>query len=103
MIGIGKWKFSVKTFIYSGEVTADIFDNGGKYGYKLEVPGVAVPEIKVKEVKEEGNTVDVTFSTPVLPGKDILIHAEFSGDTFTGYAKIPLFGKIKLSDGHLIA
>lgn len=102
MIGLGKWEFSVKTFVYSGKVFLNIFDNGGKYAYEVSAPGISVPKVEVIDVVENGNTVEATMQTPVLPGKDILVHAEFDGDSVSGYAKIPILGKVAIQDGRRI-
>lgn len=102
MIGLGKWEFSVKSMFYSGKVRLDIFDDDGNYGYKLIIPGMKIPKIDVISIKEEGNTVEAILQAPVLPGKDVLVHAEFDGDNVEGYAKVPVFGKIKMIDGHRV-
>ncbi len=102
MVGLGNWEFKVKSIFYSGTVRVKIFDDGGKYGYELDIPGMRIPEVSVINVKEEGNTVEATLNAAVLPGKDVLVHAEFDGDRVEGYAKVPVFGKIKMIDGHRV-
>lgn len=102
MIGLGKWQFSVKSMFYSGEVRLNIFDDGGKYGYELDIPGMKIPKVDVISVAEEGNTVEATLQAAALPGKDILVHAEFNGDKVEGYAKLPIFGKVRMIDGHRV-
>lgn len=102
MIGIGTWRFKISTLVFSGEITLQVFDDGGKYGYKLRIPGIKVPPIEIIEVKEDENTVDATVQTTLLPGKNILIHAEFDGDTVEGYIKAPIVGKVKIKDGRRI-
>lgn len=102
MVGLGKWEFSVKTMFYSGKIFLDIFDDGGKYGYKLEVPGMKVPNVDLKEVNENGNTVEAVLQTSLLQGKDLLVHAEFDGDTVDGYIRIPFLGKVKIQNGKKI-
>lgn len=102
MIGLGNWEFSVKSMFYSGRVGLEIFDNGGSYGYKLDIPGMKIPRVNVIDIKEEGNTLEATLQATALPGKDILVHAEFNGDSVEGFARVPIFGKIKMIDGHRI-
>lgn len=102
MIALGKWEMSVKTMIYSGKILLNIFDDGGKYGYEMTIPGMKAPKIDIKEINENGNIIDAVLSTPLLPGKDIALHAEFDGDTVEGYAKLPIFGKVKITDGRRI-
>ena len=57
---------------------------------------------RTKEVIEEDNTINATVQTSILAGKDINLFAEFDGDTFDGYLKIPFIGKIKFKDGRKI-
>ena len=102
MIGLGKWSCTVKTIFFSGEVKLHIFDNNGSYGFELLEPKIDLPDITVKEITENGNTVDVVIQTSMLPGKDIELHAEFDGDFFSGHVKIPVMGKVKLNNGHRI-
>lgn len=103
MIGIGKWICSVKSMLFSGDVKFEIFDNNGEYGFKADLPGITLPDVSVKSVRQDGNDVTVTVQTSLLPGKDIIIEAFFDGDTFEGTVKIPLFGKVKLKDGRRLA
>lgn len=102
MVGLGKWEFNVNTMFFKGNVFLDIFDDGGKYGYRLEVPGMTVPALDIISVSESGNTVEAVARASMLPGKDILVHAEFDGDTVGGYVKVPVLGKVKINDGHKI-
>lgn len=102
MIGLGKWACSVSTMFFSGEVKIDIFDNNGEYGFNLNIPGVDIPDITVKEVEEDGNTINAVVQTSLLAGKDINLTAIFEGDTIDGFIKIPFLGKVKFKDGHRI-
>lgn len=102
MIGLGKWACSVNTMFFSGEVKLTVFDNNGAYGFELDLPGVDVPDVEIKEVTEDGDTVNALVGTSLLPGKDINLSVTFSGDTFDGFVKIPFIGKVKFKDGHRI-
>jgi hypothetical protein len=99
MIGIGKWACRVDTMFYRGEAFFTIKDDNGKYGWDLEVPGVDVPEVEIRDVTEDGNTLSAIANVDLLPGKDIEITATFEEDTFEGLIKVPFIGKIKLKDG----
>ena len=99
MIGLGKWSCRVDTMFFRGEAFFTIFDDNGKYGWSLDVPGIDVPEIEIKDVQEDGNTLTAVANVDLLPGKDIDITATFDGDTVEGLIKIPFIGKIKLKDG----
>lgn len=99
MIGIGKWSCQVDTMFFRGEAFCIVKDNNGKYELELEVPGVEVPEIDIRDIEEDGNTLTAIANVDLLPGKDIDIKITFDGDTFEGLLKIPFIGKIKLKDG----
>lgn len=103
MIGLGTWQCSVDTMFFSGTATIHVFDNNGEYGFELKVPDIDIPNIYVKEVVEEGNTINAVATTDVLPGKDLTLSLEFNGDTFTGFVKVPFIGKVKIQDGKKIA
>lgn len=103
MIGLGSWACSVNSMFFSGEVKFKVFDDNGKYGFEIDIPGITVPDINVIEVVEEDDTINATVQTSILEGKDINLFVEFDGDTFDGYLKIPFIGKVKFKDGHKIA
>lgn len=103
MIGLGNWACNVNTMFFTGEVKFKIFDDNGKYGFELNVPGITVPDITVKEVKEDGNSVAATVQTSLLPDKDLELNVDFDGDCFDGFLKIPFLGKVKFKNGHRIA
>ena len=103
MIGLGKWACNVNTMFFSGEVKFTIFDNNGTYGFDLDIPGIQVPDVTVKEVKEDDDTIEAVVQTSLLPGKDIELVVTVDGDEFDGFLKIPFIGKVKFKDGHRIA
>ena len=102
MIGLGKWSCSIDTMMYRGDAILTIADNGGAYSFTAEVPGVKMPEYHVSNITEDGNTLTAIVTTPVLAGKELPISLTFDGDVVTGFAKVPLLGKIKLKNGKRI-
>lgn len=103
MVGLGKWSAGVKTMFFSGSGTVEIFDNNGKYGFRFDVEGFDGNGVKINSVKEDGNTLIIAGEYPsIMPGKEVVAHITFEGDTLTGFAQIPLLGKIKIADGHKI-
>lgn len=102
MIGLGKWACSVNTMFFSGEVKIKVFDNNGSYGFELDIPAVEVPDIDIKEVEEDGNTINAVVQTSLLPEKNIELTINFDGDEFDGFIKIPFLGKVKFKDGHRV-
>lgn len=95
MTGLGKWNVKVKTLFFTGDVILEILDNNGEYRFRLTIPDMASPEITVKEAEEDGTTLSVCIETDLLPGKDIDVEMTFDDDSFDGFIKVPLFGKIK--------
>lgn len=102
MLGLGKWSCKVNTMFFSGEVKFIVFDDNGKYGFELDMPGIQIPDITVKSIEEDDDTIDAVVQTSLLPGKDIELHACFDEDDFDGFIKVPFIGKIKFKDGHRI-
>ncbi len=102
MIGLGKWACKVNTMFFSGEVKIRIFDNNGEYGFELDIPGVQIPDITIKSVEEDDDTVNAVVQTSLLPDKDIEMTVTFDEDEFDGFIKVPFIGKIKFKDGHRV-
>lgn len=102
MIGLGKWACTVNTMFFSGEVKINVFDNNGEYGFDLDIPGFDVPDIEIKSVEEDGDSIFAITRTSLLPGKDIELTITFDEDEFDGFLKIPYIGKVKFKDGHRI-
>ena len=93
MIGLGKWACNVNTMFFSGEVKINIFDNNGAYGFDIDIPGIKIPEIDIKSVEEDDDTVYAVVQVPsLLPGKDIEMTVTFDEDDFDGFIKVPIIG-----------
>ena len=94
MIGLGTWKFDLKTMIFTGEVRLEIFDNAGQYGLRILQPQMETPQITVKDLVETDDTITAVISTPLLPHADLKLEAVFAGDSVEGSVKVPFLGKI---------
>ena len=101
MIGIGKWEASINTMLFRGTGRVTISDNNGQYDFKLEIVGENVPEFRVTDVVEDGNTLRAVAESDMFKGKKIPVTATFDGDSVVGSAKLPFLGNIKLH-GHRI-
>lgn len=102
MIGIGKWACSVDTMMFRAEAVVTISDNGGEYAFDIDAKGINVPEYKVYNIEENGNTLSAVVSSPMLPGKEVPVCMTFEGDTVSGYVRVPVLGKVKLKNGKRI-
>ncbi len=100
MIGLGTWKGSINTMIYSGEVCFKIVDKDGNYDVEFDLPeGVEnAPRFSISDVEEAGNTLSAKVEVSLLPGKKIDISMDFEADTMNGVIKIPFIGKVKLEN-----
>ena len=103
MIGIGSWGVSIDTMMFRGDAVLTISDKGGAYDFAVQVDKIEkIPPYTVESVTEDGNTLTLVITTPLMSGKELGLTLTFDGDTLTGFAKVPLLGKIKLKNGHRI-
>lgn len=104
MFGIGKWLCKVNSMFYRGEVTINIADNNGEYDITLEIDAdFDMPDYKIYDVVNEGNTVTAKAEVSLLPGKIVDVSITIENDVLSGVLKVPFMGKIKVTDGHKIA
>lgn len=96
MIGLGKWEAPINTMVFKGTGRVTISDVDGNYNFKFEVVGVDLPEIKISNIAEDGNTLSATGECDAFKGKQIPITVTFNGDNFSGLVKVPFVGRIKL-------
>ncbi len=100
MTGIGTWTGSIKTMIYSGDVTFTIKNDHGEYGVEFKLPdGIdKIPEYTLSPIVEDGNTLSSQMEIAMLPGKKIDVSMTFEGDTMNGTVKIPFIGMVRLQN-----
>lgn len=102
MIGLGTWEAKINTMVFKGTGRVTISDVNGEYDFKFEIIGSDIPEIKVRDVVENGNTLTAIGETDLLRGKEIPVSVTFDGDTFSGIVKVPMIGRVKFA-GNKIA
>ena len=102
MTGLGIWEASIDAMFLKETGRVEIYDNNGAYGFRGSLRGFDLGDIEVVSVKEDGNIIDAVITVPVLPNAEIPLHAEIDGDNLTGYAVLPIIGKVKIKDGHRI-
>ena len=101
MIGLGSWNVSIDTMMFRGDAVLTISDKDGAYDFDVKVDKLEkMPPYTVESVTEDGDTLSLIITTPMLNGKQIALSMTFDGDTLTGFAKVPLLGKIKFKNGH---
>lgn len=96
MIGIGTWEAPISTIIYKGTGKMTISDVNGEYNFKFELTGQRLPEIRVTDIVENGNTLTANGECDYLKNQKIPVSLTFDGDTFTGTLKAPFVGRIKI-------
>lgn len=103
MIALGTWSFNVTTMFFKGEAKLRVFDDNGKYGFAVSLPGMDTPDFEIKEIKEEGNTLSGILLTSLLRGKDIPFELTVENEVASGYLKAPYLGKVNLKNGKKVA
>ena len=96
MLGLGKWKFDLKTMIYTGEAQIELYDNNGQYGLRILKPEMETPQITVKELVEKDDTIKAVISVSLLPHSNLTLVFQFTDNTVEGYVKVPFLGKIPI-------
>lgn len=101
---LGKWRGRADTPFFKGSATVDIFDDGGKYGFKASVQGFdKLPEFSVYDIKEGENSLSGKADINMLGKITAEIEVHFNGnDTFTGEIRLPVFGNVQILDGRRI-
>lgn len=104
MIGIGKWKCGLDVALIKNEGIIEIYDDNGKYGFRLLDKDKNLPDYVVESVEENGeNSLRVAITIPVLYGKQqVLVCSTYDGDTMTGYIKLPVIGHIRITNGRRV-
>lgn len=97
MIGIGTWEAPINTMVYKGTGIMKISDVNGEYDFKFELVGQRLPEIKISELAEDGNTLTGIGQCDILKGQRLPFSLTFDGDTFSGFLKAPIVGKVKIN------
>lgn len=100
MVGIGKWIGVIDTPMIKGTANVTVSDNDGTYDIVVSVPEISnLPDFSVFDIKEDGNCIDGKAKVQIMGGITVDVHAEFEGDNFSGYIKIPFMGQIPISNG----
>ncbi len=104
MIGLGKYKAKINNMFFKGDAIFELENENGKYEMEIELQGADfdMPDFKLSDVAEDGNTLTAKATTSLLPGKDIDVELTFEDDKCNGFLKIPFIGKIKIKDAEKI-
>lgn len=102
MIALGTWEAQIDTLFFKGSGVLKVFDDGGKYGFKVLKPDIETPDIKIISCEEDDCDLRAVVQCDMLPGRDIELDLFIDEDILSGSIKIPRFGKIKLKNGRRI-
>lgn len=103
MIGLGKWTGDIETSTISGSAFVEITDNNGEYNFLVTVPSLQkLPDFRVYDIKEKDNRLSGKAEINLMGKITVDVVVEINGDTFTGYIKVPFFGKIEIKNGRKI-
>ncbi len=103
MIGLGKWTGDIETSVISGSAIVEITDNNGEYDFTVTVPSLKkLPNFRVYNIKEDGNRLSGKAEIDLMGKMIVDVSVEIHNDTFTGYIKVPFFGKIEIKNGRRI-
>lgn len=99
MIGLGKWRGSVKSKFFTGDVDFEIADNGGKYEFKIDLPdkfkGI---DYEYYDIAEKGGALVCKGRCSAFPMLVINAELKFSGDTAVIKLSTPLMlGSVKIN------
>ena len=105
MIGLGKYKAKINNMFFKGDAIFELEPEDGSYEMEIELQGADfdMPDFKLFDAKEDGNTFTAKATTSLLPGKEIDVELTFENDKCNGFLKIPFIGKIKIKDAVKIA
>ncbi len=100
MIGLGKYKVKIDHMFYNGVAVFEIKNDDGNYeiDIELETDDFEMPDIELKDVIEEVDTIIAKAEVDEFPGKLIDVNLTFTDDKCNGFLKIPFVGKIKIKD-----
>ena len=99
MLGIGKWKFTVNTRFYSGEVFLVVGEKNGEYDVYAEFPSGKKPDFRFSKLQAQGSTLTGVAQHSLLQGSQIPFSATFADGTASGFLDVPFVGMIRFSDG----
>jgi len=102
MLGLGKWKFQVKTRFYSGDAYLVVGEKDGAYDIHTELGNGKRADFRFGKLQVEGNTITGTAQHSLLQGNLIPFSATFEDDSASGFLDVPFVGMIKFSDGEKV-
>lgn len=100
MLGLGKYKVNIDHMFYTGVAVFEIKNDEGNYEIDIELENndFEMPDIELKDVIVEVDTIIAKAEIDEFPGKAVDVNLTFTDDKCNGFLKIPFVGKIKIKD-----
>ena len=100
MTRLGTWTCKIDSPLIKDKPLFTIFDNNGKYGIKFRMRSYENDNLPVISAEEDGNTLRLNVAADKFkPGAVASTELTFDNDSFTGFIRLPIMGKIKLLNG----
>ena len=95
MIGLGKWNLDVSIPLVKVNPILTISNNNGNYDFTIDLGGFgASPAVNLLTVTEQGNTLFIKHTIPMLNSGELDASLTFEGMYCKGVLEIPMLGKI---------
>ncbi len=100
MVGLGKYKANINNMFFKGDAIFELENDNGQYELEIELVNADfdMPDFELKDIIEDGDTLNAKATTSLLPGKEIEISLTFENDKCNGFLKIPFVGKVRIKD-----
>jgi len=102
MLGLGKWKFTVKTRFYSGEAFLTVGEKDGEYDIHAELANGKKPDFRFSKLHAQGNAITGVAQHSLLQGSMIPFVMTFEGGAASGSLDVPFVGMIKMGDAEKV-
>jgi len=102
MLGLGKWKFQVKTRFYSGDAYLIVGGKDGEYEVYAELANGKRTDFRFSKLQLQGSTLTGVAQHSLLQGSQIPFSATFGDDTASGSLDVPFVGMIRFSNAEKV-
>lgn len=98
MLGIGRWSLDIAIPLVKVNPMLIIEDNNGEYNFSVDIGGFgASPAVNLISCEEEGNTLHIKHTIPMLTNGTVEASLTFDGMYCKGVLEIPMLGKITVN------
>ncbi len=104
MLGLGKWKFHVEMFLFTGDIIVKVAEKNGEYVFEPIIEGFDDSlSYEIMEIKVKDNVITGTARASLIPGNKIVVATlRFEDDSCYATVDLPYFGKLDLGKGEKI-